>query len=177
MHDQWINELLLFQQHLESGMLGPFPDGFEDCKVSLRRTRFTHQVKWLCSGCFRHKTPVFIENQVSTSMTCVNFTRLEVNMRAKQIPFVEIPDQLEMVVGMVGINKEISGGSTDPPRIKMNLISCSFWENLANLYVGTPRGLAPPPTGNPGSAPGNADVEVTSRVVNVTLSGFQWFDH
>ena len=29
-----------------------------------------------------------------------------------------------------------------------------FLENLANLYVGAPlpRGLAPPPTGNPGSA-------------------------
>ena len=48
-------------------------------------------------------------------MRCVNFTRLEVNVRAKQIPFVEIPNQLEMVVGMVGISKEMSGGSTDPP--------------------------------------------------------------
>ena len=48
-------------------------------------------------------------------MRCVNFIRLEVNVGAKQIPFVEIPDQLEMVVGMVGINKEISGGSNNPP--------------------------------------------------------------
>ena len=30
-------------------------------------------------------------------------------------------------------------------------ISCSFWENLAKLYVGAPGELAPP-LGNPGSA-------------------------
>ena len=31
-------------------------------------------------------------------------------------------------------------------------ISCSFWGNLAKLYVGAPPGqLAPPPQGNPGS--------------------------
>ena len=37
-------------------------------------------------------------------------------------------------------------------RTKIFLISCSFWENQANLYVGAP-GLAPPPAGNPVSAP------------------------
>ena len=32
-------------------------------------------------------------------------------------------------------------------------ISCSFWENMAKSYVGTPpEELAPPPQGNPGSA-------------------------
>ena len=42
-----------------------------------------------------------------------------------------------------------------PLRPKLFSISCSFSQNLAKLYVGTPpRGLAPPPTGNPGSAPG-----------------------
>ena len=36
-------------------------------------------------------------------------------------------------------------------------ISCSFSENLAKLYAGAPRGrAAPPPTGNPGSAPVSA---------------------
>ena len=41
-----------------------------------------------------------------------------------------------------------------PPRPKIFSISCSFLQNLAKSYVGTtPRGLAPPPTGNPGSAP------------------------
>ena len=29
-----------------------------------------------------------------------------------------------------------------------------FLQNLAKSYVGTPGGLASPPTGNPGSAPG-----------------------
>ena len=35
-------------------------------------------------------------------------------------------------------------------------ISCSFWENLAKLYVGAPapRELAPAPRGNPGSSTG-----------------------
>ena len=48
-----------------------------------------------------------------------------------------------------------SGGSKGgaPLRTKMFLISCSFWENPANLYVGAPQGLAPPPTGNPVSVP------------------------
>ena len=42
-----------------------------------------------------------------------------------------------------------------PPRPKIFSISCSFSQNLAKSYVGTPAGwLAPPPTGNPGSAPG-----------------------
>ena len=36
---------------------------------------------------------------------------------------------------------------------KIFSISCSFSENLTKSYVGTPRGWAPPPTGNPGSAP------------------------
>ena len=41
-----------------------------------------------------------------------------------------------------------------PLRSKIFSISCSFSENLTKSYVGTPpRGLAPPPTGNPGSAP------------------------
>ena len=37
------------------------------------------------------------------------------------------------------------------PGVQILSISCSFWENLAKLYVGAPRGLAPPPRGNPGS--------------------------
>ena len=42
-------------------------------------------------------------------------------------------------------------------------ILCILLENLAKLYVGTPTsgGLAPPPTGNPGSAP-NFDLKITS---------------
>ena len=40
-----------------------------------------------------------------------------------------------------------------PPRTKIFLISCSFWENPANLYVGAPPGLAPPPMRNPVFAP------------------------
>ena len=40
-----------------------------------------------------------------------------------------------------------------PPGAQILSISCSFWENLAKSYVGTPPGeLAPPPLGNPGSA-------------------------
>ena len=42
-----------------------------------------------------------------------------------------------------------------PLRPKIFSISCSFSQNLAKSYVGVPPpgGLAPPPTGNPGSAP------------------------
>ena len=40
-----------------------------------------------------------------------------------------------------------------PPGVQILSISCSFWENLAKLYVGAPPGeLAPPPRGNPRSA-------------------------
>ena len=49
----------------------------------------------------------------------------------------------------------ISGGSKAgcPRRApEIFLISCSFWKNLANLYVGTPWRLALPHTGNPESA-------------------------
>ena len=46
----------------------------------------------------------------------------------------------------------IQGGA--PLRTKIFLISCSFFENPANFYVGAPPpGLALPPTGNPVSAP------------------------
>ena len=40
-----------------------------------------------------------------------------------------------------------------PPWSKIFSISCSFSENLTKSYVAPPRGLAPSPTGNPGSAP------------------------
>ena len=40
-----------------------------------------------------------------------------------------------------------------PLVVQILSISCSFWDNLANLYVGAPPGeLAPLPRGNPGSA-------------------------
>ena len=49
------------------------------------------------------------------------------------------------------------GGAPGPPlRPKNFSISCSFLENLAKSYVGTPPSpgeLASPPTGNPGSTP------------------------
>ena len=48
------------------------------------------------------------------------------------------------------------GGARDPrPPLGAQIlsISCSFWENVAESYVGAPPGeLAPPPRGNPGSA-------------------------
>ena len=50
----------------------------------------------------------------------------------------------------------IWGGAPGAPplRPKIFSISCSFSENLTKSYVGAPpRGSAPPPTGNPGSAP------------------------
>ena len=47
-----------------------------------------------------------------------------------------------------------------PPWTKIFLISCSFWENPANLYVGAPQWLAPPPTGNPVSGPAQVCVSV-----------------
>ena len=40
-----------------------------------------------------------------------------------------------------------------PLGVQILSISCSFWENLAKLYVSAPPGeLVPPPWGNPGSA-------------------------
>ena len=55
-------------------------------------------------------------------------------------------------------SKALNGSKGAPParallRTKIFFISCSFWENLANLYIGISPGLAPPPTGNSGSAP------------------------
>ena len=51
---------------------------------------------------------------------------------------------------------DLRGGAGDarpPLGVQILSISCSFWENLTNLYVGAPPGeLAPPPRGNPGSA-------------------------
>ena len=51
------------------------------------------------------------------------------------------------------------GGMRDvytPLGVQILSISCSFWENLVKSYVGTPpRGLVPPPRGNPGSATGD----------------------
>ena len=51
---------------------------------------------------------------------------------------------------------DLGGGPLWP---KIFSISCSFSQNLAKAYVGAPPpprpgGLVPPPTGNPGSAPG-----------------------
>ena len=44
-------------------------------------------------------------------------------------------------------------GTRAPPGVQIFSISCSFWENSTNSYVGAPPGeLAPPPRGNPGSA-------------------------
>ena len=41
----------------------------------------------------------------------------------------------------------------DPLLAKIFSISCSFSEILAKSYMPPPAGLAPTPTGNPGSAP------------------------
>ena len=53
---------------------------------------------------------------------------------------------------------DLRGGARDahpPPGAQILSFSCSFWEILANLYVGAPPGeLTPPPRGNPGSATG-----------------------
>ena len=49
------------------------------------------------------------------------------------------------------------GGGTLRPKIFS--ILCSFSEILAKSYVGAPRGLAPPPAGNPGFAPVDCQFE------------------
>ena len=41
----------------------------------------------------------------------------------------------------------IQGGAPPPPRTKIFLILCSFWENPANLYVGAPLGVCAPSYG------------------------------
>ena len=43
-------------------------------------------------------------------------------------------------------------GTRVPLGVQILSISCSFWENLAKSYVGTPPGVGAPPRGNPGSA-------------------------
>ena len=56
---------------------------------------------------------------------------------------------------MVTLQMLNSGDPPPPPRPKIFSISCTFWENLTKSYVAPPPGgSAPPPTGNPGSAPG-----------------------
>ena len=48
---------------------------------------------------------------------------------------------------------DLRGGGPPPPlRPKIVTISCIFLQNLAELHVVPPEGLAPP-MGNPGSAP------------------------
>ena len=55
-----------------------------------------------------------------------------------------------------------------PYEPKFFLFSCTFWGNLANLYVGappSPKDWRPPPTGNPGSAPDmNLDADAAADV-------------
>ena len=65
-------------------------------------------------------------------------------------------------------------GGAAPLRPKIFSISCSFSENLTKSYVGAPpRGSAPPPTGNPGSAPGVVLVKSNLHRSNIpfTMSG------
>ena len=50
------------------------------------------------------------------------------------------------------------------PRTK-NFISSTFWENLANFM------LAPPPMGNPGSAPGYASYSAIHKASGFTVHG------
>ena len=54
------------------------------------------------------------------------------------------------------IHWRICWGRPRRPRLRPKIFSIScrfFWQNLAKSYVGAPpKGLAPPPTGNPGSA-------------------------
>ena len=56
------------------------------------------------------------------------------------------------------IQERCAPGARPSLRTKIFSISCSFWKNPANLYVGapSPKGLAPPPTENPVSAPESA---------------------
>ena len=58
------------------------------------------------------------------------------------------------------------------PQVQILSISCSFWENFANLCVGAPPGLVPPPRGNPGFATastyiGTGDKSVCEELLDV----------
>ena len=81
------------------------------------------------------------------------------------IPIIKIVQNLSLVLlhytfTMYKPRVHSSGGSKGgaedahlPPGVEILSIPCSFWENLAKSYVGTPLGeLVPPPRGNPGSA-------------------------
>ena len=55
------------------------------------------------------------------------------------------------------------------PQVQILSISCSFWENLANLCVGAPPGLVPPPRGNPGSATASTYIGAGDKSVSEEL--------
>ena len=63
-------------------------------------------------------------------------------------------------------------GDAPPPGVEILSISCSFWENSTNSYVGAPPGSwRPPPWGNPGSATATGTSRSRSRIS--TLSKVQ----
>ena len=75
-------------------------------------------------------------------------------------------------------------GRTPLPRLKIFSTSCSFSENLAISYVGAPppprphpERLAPPPTGNPGSAPVNVPGDWSSKFDDLQWSLDKWDAH
>ena len=55
------------------------------------------------------------------------------------------------------------------PRTKIFLISCSFWEIPAYLYVGAPLGVGAPPKGNPVSASDNPSPPTDSHPAKLFL--------
>ena len=92
-------------------------------------------------------------------------------------------------VGILILGCSSSGGSgggalgtRGPPEVQIRSNSCSFWENLADSYVGAPPGeLAPPPWGNPGCATGIYEKSLFLYIFNfsrktvILLMGIYWF--
>ena len=60
---------------------------------------------------------------------------------------------------MCTLQKYIITAMADLGEPKFSQFHAVFRKNLAKSYVGAPRGLAPPPMGNPRSAPVNYKIE------------------
>ena len=76
---------------------------------------------------------------------------------------------------MADLHSKILDAPPPPLGVQILSISCSFWENLAKLYVGSPPGeLAPPPRGNPGSATAN-DFDLSTGYIRLIRNNEPYF--
>ena len=131
--------------------------------VTPYNTGRTHRNVWLAT-----ETQWKTENRADIYFSTWVWLRETIKLRTLTIEAARLADRIDEMVEVfldwilsAGLMLPVAvadlGGAhpaRPPPRSKIFSISCSFSENLTKSYVGVPpRGLAPPPTGNPGSAP------------------------